>query len=81
MGLVTRSLITCGFGQELIDQDDLRARRELVARAEELDHPEGQAALLAAHLFLPAGAIRVADLDVLPAWLARELETLQPVGG
>ena len=81
VGLVTRSLITCGFGQELIDQDDLRARRELVARAEELDHPEGQAALLAAHLFLPAGAIRVETPDVLPTWLARELETLQPVGG
>ena len=81
VGLVTRSLITCGFGQELIDQDDLRARRELVARAENLEDADGQAALLAAHLFLPAGAIRVEDPDVLPVWLARELETLQPVGG
>ena len=81
VGLVTRSLITCGFGQELIDEDDLRARRELVARAEELDNPEGQAALLAAHLFLPAGAIRVENPGVLPVWLAQELETLQPVGG
>ena len=81
VGLVTRSLITCGFGQELIDQDDLRARRELVARAENLEAADGQAALLAAHLFLPAGAIHVENPDVLPLWLAKELETLQPVGG
>ena len=81
VGLVTRSLITSGFGQELLDDDDRRAREELVDAGSDIADPECHGALLAAFLFFPAGAVTVESTALLPGWLANELESLQPVGG
>ena len=70
VGLVTRSLITANFGQELVDDQDQRIRAAFSA-------PESPGSLIAMLLFYPAGAVTVKDTASLPTWLARELETLQ----
>ena len=70
VGLVTRSLITCNFGCELVDEQDQRARAALTP-------PESPAGLIAMLLFYPLGAVDVADVSSLPDWLAQELDTLQ----
>ena len=81
VGLVTRSLISSGFGQELVDADDAQAREDLVAALSDLSRVELHGALLAALLYYPMGAVRVEDPGVLPDWLAQELATLEQVGG
>ena len=70
VGLVTRSLITCNFGQELFDEHDRRAR-------EALTPPKSPAGLIAMMLFYPLGAVDIEDSESLPDWLNRELNTLQ----
>ena len=80
VGLVTRSLITSGFGQELVDDDDAQARQDLVAALSDLGRVEVHGALLAALMYYPMGAVQVEDPEVLPEWLAQELATLEQVG-
>ena len=70
VGLVTRSLITANFGQELVDDQDQRIRAAFSA-------PESPESLIAMLLFYPAGAVTVKDTASLPTWLERELDTLQ----
>ena len=70
VGLVTRSLITCNFGKELVDEHDHRARKALTS----LTSPAG---LIAMMLFYPLGAVDIEDPTFLPEWLNRELNTLQ----
>lgn len=70
VGLVTRSLITANFGQELVDAQDQRIRAAFAA-------PDSPESLLAMLLFYPAGAVTVGDTAALPQWLAQELATLQ----
>ena len=70
VGMVTRSLITANFGQELVDDQDQRIRAAFSA-------PESSESLIAMLLFYPAGAVTVKDTASLPTWLERELETLQ----
>ena len=70
VGLVTRSLITANFGQELVDEQDQQIRAALTA-------PDSAESLIAMLLFYPAGAVTVKDTASLPTWLAQELETLQ----
>ena len=55
VGLVTRSLISSGFGQELVDADDAQARQDLVAVLSDLSRVELHGALLAALLYYPMG--------------------------
>ena len=70
VGLVTRSLITANFGQELVDEQDQRIRTAFSGS----DSPKSLMAML---LFYPAGAVTVQDTASLPPWLAKELKTLQ----
>ena len=70
VGLVTRSLITANFGQELVDAQDQRIREAFSA-------PDSPEALIAMLLFYPAGAVSVGDTSSLPTWLTQELDTLQ----
>ena len=70
VGLVTRSLITANFGQELVDEQDQQIRAAFSA-------PDSPESLIAMLLFYPAGAVTVKDRASLPTWLAQELETLQ----
>ena len=70
VGLVTRSLITSNFGQELVDEQDQQIRAAFTA-------PDSPESLIAMLLFYPAGAVTVKDTASLPTWLAQELETLQ----
>ena len=70
VGLVTRSLITANFGQELVDAQDQRIREAFSA-------PDSPEALIAMLLFYPAGSVSVGDTSSLPTWLAQELDTLQ----
>ncbi len=81
VGLVTRSLISSGFGQELVDSDDAQAREQLVAALADLARVEVHGALLAALMYYPLGAVRIDNPAVLPEWLAQELATLEQVGG
>jgi len=81
VGLVTQSLISSGFGQELVDDDDERARRELPGLMPDLSDPQAQAVLLALMLFYPSGAVTVEDPSVLPEWLGVVVESLQSAAG
>ena len=76
VGLLTRSLITAGFGTELVNEVDQRARRDLAPRVADLTQSKALNALLAALLFYPAGQIEVADADGIPEWLIEELRSL-----
>ena len=74
--LLTRGLITAGFGQELVDHDDLRARQLLAPLVEDLRAPRAINALLAALLFYPLASIEIEDGNALPTWLLEELRSL-----
>jgi hypothetical protein len=76
VGLVTRSLITCGFGRELNTPLDVKARDMLTPRVGNLLQPGALNALLALLMFYPQGDIEVVDAAGMPAWLERELRTL-----
>lgn len=76
VGLLTRGLITAGFGQELVDDDDLRARQLLAPLVEDLRAPRAINALLAALLFYPLASIEIEDGNALPTWLLEELRSL-----
>lgn len=70
VGLVTRSLITANFGQELVDDQDQRIRAVLT-------NPDSPETLIVMLLFYPSGAVTLGEMASLPSWLAQELETLQ----
>lgn len=76
VGLLTRSLITSGFGSELLSEADQQARQLLAQRAGDLEAPCAVNALLAALLYYAPGQVQVADSSALPEWLVRELNTL-----
>jgi len=75
VGLLTRGLITAGFGQELVDEADQRARLILAPLVEDLRAPRAINALLAALLFYPLQKIEIDDGNALPAWLLEELRS------
>ncbi len=76
VGLITRSLITAGFGRELLNDVDVRARKQLAPRVEDLSQPDAVNALLAVLMFYPANKIELEDASGLPAWLQEELRSL-----
>lgn len=76
VGLLTRSLITAGFGKELLNEDDQRARKQLAPLVADLTRPKALSALLAVLMFYPAGQIEVADAKGIPGWLLEELRGL-----
>ena len=76
VGLLTRSLITAGFGREVLDDDDIRARQQLAPQVEDLSQPDAVNALLAALMFYPPNKIEFEDASALPAWLQEELRSL-----
>ena len=75
VGLLTRSLITAGFGREVVNDDDLRARQLLAPRVEDLRQPDAVNALLAVLMFYPPNKIEFEDASALPAWLQEELRS------
>ena len=52
VGAITRALLLAGFGDELLDATDERARRELLPLARDLSHPRAAGHLLALLLFV-----------------------------
>lgn len=76
VGLLTRGLITAGFGQELVDASDHQARQQLAPLVADLEAPRAINALLAALLYFPLAKIEIEDGDALPAWLLEELRSL-----
>ena len=76
VGLITRSLITAGFGKELVDDDDQRARQELPALSADLQDPQAHGPLLATLLFFTPSAITFETIEGLPGWLVEELKSL-----
>ena len=76
VGLLTRSLITSGFGAELVDEEDLQARQALSALVADLQQPGAANALLAVLMFYAPGQVQFADTEGLPEWLVEELRTL-----
>ena len=76
VGLLTRSLITSGFGAELHDERDQQVRQVLSARVADLKQPGAANALLAVLMFYAPGQVQFADTDGLPLWLVEELRTL-----
>ena len=74
VGLITRSLITAGFGKELVDEDDQRARQELPALSADLQDPQAHGPLLATLLFFAPSAITFETTKGLPGWLVEELQ-------
>lgn len=76
VGLMTRSLITAGFGKELLNEVDQFAREMLARRVADLTQPDALNALLAVLMFYPAGQIEVAASAGIPTWLLQELRSL-----
>jgi hypothetical protein len=76
VGLVTRSLITCGFGGELVDEEDARARQQLPALSANMQDPQCHGPLLATLLYFAPAAISFESTAGLPEWLVSELSSL-----
>ena len=74
VGLITRTLITSGFGKELVDDDDYRARQELPKLSVDLRDPQAHGPLLATLLFFAPSAITFETTEGLPGWLVEELQ-------
>ena len=74
VGLITRTLITSGFGKELVDDDDYRARQELPTLSVDLRDPQAHGPLLATLLFFAPSAITFETTEGLPGWLVEELQ-------
>ncbi len=75
VGLITRSLITSGFGKELVDDDDARARQDLPALSANIQNPECHGPLLATLLYYAPNAIAFEATAGLPEWLLQELQS------
>ena len=76
VGEVTKALIQCGFGAEILDQQDQQARAYLVKRAEHLDVDDAPGIVLAVLLFHPPRGISFQSTDGLPAWFVDVLNEL-----
>ena len=76
VGLITRSLITSGFGKELVDDDDARARQDLPSLSADIQNPECHGPLLATLLYYAPNAITFESTAGLPEWLLQELNSL-----
>lgn len=75
VGLLTRSLVTSGFGAVVHSEVDQRARQLLPAMAADLSQPRAVNALLALLVFYPPGKVTVNNAHQLPDWLLEELKT------
>jgi hypothetical protein len=75
VGLITRSLITSGFGKVLLDQEDERARAQLAPLAADFSDSRNHGALLATLLFFAPEGITFETTDGLPEWLVNELSS------
>ena len=76
VGLVTRSLISSGFGAELVDEDDVRARKALPELSADIQDPRCHGPLLATLLYFAPSAISFESTAGLPEWLLNELRSL-----
>ena len=76
VGAITRALLLAGFGDELLDATDERARRELLPLARDLSQPRAAGYLLALLLFVPLESVTVESADQLPDWLTRDLREI-----
>jgi len=76
VGLITRSLITSGFGKELVDDEDVRARENLPSLSADIQNPECHGPLLATLLYYAPNAITFESTTGLPEWLVQELQSL-----
>ena len=75
VGLVTRSLISSGFGAELVDDDDVRARKALPGLSADIKDPRCHGPLLATLLYFAPAAISFETTEGLPEWLLNELRS------
>ena len=65
VGAITRALLLAGFGDELLDATDERARRELLPLARDLNQPRAAGHLLALLLFVPLESVEPLSPRVL----------------
>jgi len=72
---MTRSLITAGFGKELVDDEDVRARQDLPSFSADIQSSECHGPLLATLLYYAPNAITFESTNGLPEWLVKELQS------
>ena len=75
VGLITRSLITAGFGSDLVDDDDQQARRALAEAAGDISSPERHGVILATLLYVPLAKVTFESVEGVPSWLMQELDS------
>jgi len=75
VGILTRGLVTSGFGAVVQDASDRHARALLPTMADDLSAPKALNALLALILFFPPGQVTVNQAGLLPEWLRDELSS------
>jgi len=75
VGLITRNLITSGFGKEMVDDDDVRARQDLPSLSADMQNPKCHGPLLATLLYYAPNAITFESTTGLPEWLVQELQS------
>lgn len=73
VGLITRSLITAGFGSDLVDAEDQQARSSLAEAASDVSTPERHGVILATLLYVPLNKVSFDSVEGLPTWLVDEL--------
>jgi hypothetical protein len=73
VGLITRSLITAGFGSDLVDADDQQAKGALVEAVRDVSRPERHGVILATLLYVPLNKVKIDSVEGLPTWLIDEL--------
>jgi len=77
VGDITLKLIQSGFGSEMINTEDQRARQQLTALADTVYRPERHGLLLATLLFVRLEGTSIERISELPDWLVQALSRLQ----
>jgi len=75
VGIITRGLISAGFGSVLVDEEDQETRAQLKTAAEQRDigAEENHGLVLAALLYFQKGKVSFDSVSGLPGWLVDEL--------
>ena len=73
IGLITRSLITAGFGSDLVNAEDQQAKSSLADAARDVSTAERHGVILATLLYFPLNKVSFDTVEGLPTWLIDEL--------
>jgi hypothetical protein len=75
-GQLTQNLIASGFWREPVSAEEDAARRQLAEIVAEMRHPRALNALMAALLYVAPTSVTINGPNLLPSWLAQELQML-----